>query len=166
MGNPIIPEVLEDEARLPEDLRRLKSFATLLDGIVTIPGTSRRVGIDAAIGLIPGFGDAIGAILSSFIVIGALRHRVPRGKVGRMIANILVDSGIGAIPVVGDIFDALWTPNLDNMALLLRHRDRHRPPRSAGSIVMAVVGVALLILVIAGIGVGVGVALVMKLLGG
>ena len=130
----IIPEVVEPEEKLPPDLAALKGFAYLLDEAVAIPGTRKRVGLDAALGLLPWAGDLIGALLSAWIVFGALRHRVPLLKVVRMVVNILIDLVLGAVPVAGDIFDWLFEENMMNMKLLLKHRDRKRPPRTFASI--------------------------------
>jgi len=130
----IIPEVIEPDEKLPRDLVALRRFAYFMDEAVAIPGTSHRIGLDAAIGFIPGFGDAVGAILSTWIVIGALRHRVPLNKVTRMIVNVLLDLLIGEIPIFGDIFDIAFEENVMNMKLLLAHRDRSRPPRSFAAI--------------------------------
>lgn len=133
----IVPEVIEPDEKLPRDLIALRRFAFLLDEAVAIPGTTRRIGLDGAIGLIPGVGDVIGALLSTWIIIGALRHRVPLMKVARMVVNVLVDMIIGDIPVFGDIFDFLFEENVMNLQLLLRYRDRSRPPRSFKSIAVS-----------------------------
>jgi hypothetical protein len=133
-----------DEEVLPRDLEALKRFAFLMDEAVAIPGTRRRFGLDAALGLIPGVGDAIGGLMSAWIVIAALRHRVPALKVWRMLFNIVLDVTIGAIPILGDAFDFLWEENVMNLNILLRHRDSAQRPRSAGQIV----GSATLILAI------------------
>ena len=133
----IIPEVIEPDEKLPRDLVALRKFAVLMDEAVRIPGTSRGIGLDAALGFIPGFGDAIGALLSAWIVIGALRHRVPLMHVVRMVANVLIDLTIGEIPIVGDLFDIAFEENVINMRLLLKYRDRSRPPRSFPSIAIA-----------------------------
>ncbi|HEY2325717.1 MAG TPA: DUF4112 domain-containing protein [Thermoanaerobaculia bacterium] len=124
-----------DEELLPRDLEALKRFAVLMDEAVAIPGTRRRVGLDAALGLIPGVGSAVGGVLSAWIVIGALRHRVRALTIGRMLFNIVLDVTIGAIPFLGDVFDWLWEENVMNLQLLLKHRDRSRPPRSTGQII-------------------------------
>jgi Domain of unknown function (DUF4112) len=129
-GTPIIPEVIEPDEKLPRDLVAMRKFAYLMDEAVRIPGTRRRIGLDAAIGFVPGIGDIVGAILSAWIIIGGLRHRVPMRYVVRMIINVLLDMAIGEIPIVGDIFDIAFEENIMNMRLLLAHRDRSRPPRS------------------------------------
>ena len=129
-----VAEVFEPDESLPGDLRTLRRFAVLLDEAVQIPGTRKRIGLDAAIGLIPGVGDAVGALFSTWILIGALRHRVPPWKVFRMAVNIVIDLVIGLIPIAGDVFDFLFKENVSNVDILIRHRDRTRPPRSYGSI--------------------------------
>ncbi|MGZ5494246.1 MAG: DUF4112 domain-containing protein, partial [Thermoanaerobaculia bacterium] len=100
-----IPEVIEPDEKLPADLVALRKFSVLMDGAVAIPGMKMRVGLDPVLGLIPGFGDVIAALMSAWIVAGALRHRVPLRRIMRMVFNILADLLIGEIPVIGDIFD-------------------------------------------------------------
>ncbi len=137
-STPLIPEVVEPDAALPQDLVALRRLAWLLDAAVAIPGTRKRVGISAAIGLVPGVGDAVGAFLSAWIIIGAFRHRVPGRKLVRMIMNVVVDVLVGAIPIIGDVTDVLFKENLGNVDLLIRNRDRSRPPRSAGHLILSV----------------------------
>lgn len=141
----IVPEVVEPDEKLPPDLVALRHFARLMDEWVPIPGTNRRIGLDAGLGFIPGIGDAVGAILSTWIVIGALRHRVPLVYVGRMLVNILLDLLVGEIPVLGDIFDIAFEENVMNLRLLLAHRDRQKSPRSFGRIAFAAIFIVLFI---------------------
>lgn len=151
-----IPEVIEPDAKLPPDLVALRRFAVFLDEAVPIPGTGRRVGLDAAVGLIPGLGDVISGLLSAWIIVGAMRHRVPTPKILRMILNVLIDIALGAFPVVGDVFDWVFEQNVMNMRLLLAHRNRRLPPRSttevaAAAIFMVIVIVAFALAVAAGL---------------
>ncbi|HEY6842879.1 MAG TPA: DUF4112 domain-containing protein [Thermoanaerobaculia bacterium] len=157
----IIPEVIEPDEKLPPDLVALRRFAYFMDEAMGIPGTHRRIGLDAALGFIPGVGDAVGAILSAWIVIGALRHRVPLTKVTRMIINVLLDLLIGEIPVFGDIFDIAFEENVMNMKLLLQHRDRSRPPRSFAAIGFAAVLIVVFITLVA---IGAAIALLVLLI--
>jgi uncharacterized protein DUF4112 len=141
-----IPEVIEPDEKLPPDLVALRKFSILLDEAIPIPGTSRRVGLDAGLGLIPGVGDIISAILSAWIIAGALRHRVPVTKILRMVFNVVLDLVVGEIPIVGDIFDIAFEENVMNMRLLLTHRNRRLPPRSFAQI-FAVMGVIVVLLI-------------------
>lgn len=143
-GRVHIPEVIEPDEKLPSDLVLLRRFASLMDEAVPIPGTNRRFGLDAAAGLIPGFGDVVTGAMSAWIIVGALRHRVPARVIVRMLFNLGVDILLGAIPVAGDVFDVLHKQNSKNMQLLMLHRNRQLPPRPKRSIAAA----AILVLVI------------------
>ena len=141
-----IPEVFEPDERLPADLVALRKFAMLLDEAVQIPGTKRRIGLDAGIGLIPGGGDVISGAMSAWIIVGALRHRVPVPKIFRMIVNVLVDLLLGAVPLLGDIFDFVFEQNVMNMRLLMKHRRRDLPPRTTIEVAAAATFVVIIIL--------------------
>jgi hypothetical protein len=139
MPNPFIPEVLEPDEKLPADLVTLRRFAYLMDEAVRIPGTKKRVGLDAGLSLIPGIGEIIGGLLSAWIIVGALRHRVPFPRIIRMVVYVLLDMTLGSIPIAGTIFDWLFEENVINLNALILHRDRTRPPRSFGAIAGTVV---------------------------
>jgi hypothetical protein len=139
MPGPLIPEVLEPDEKLPPDLVVLRRFAYFMDEAVPIPGTKKRVGLDAGLSLIPGVGEIIGALLSAWIIVGALRHRVPMPRILRMVVYILLDMTIGSIPIAGTIFDWLFEENVINLNALILHRDRSRPPRSFAAIAGAAV---------------------------
>jgi len=142
----IIPEVYEPDEALPADLVALRRFARFMDEAVSIPGTKVRFGADAALGLIPGIGDLIAGLLSTWIIFGALRYRVPTPKILRMIVNVLLDIGLGEIPIIGDIFDFLFEENVMNMQMLLRYRDRTRPPRRFHEIAAAAIFTVIIVL--------------------
>lgn len=133
------PEIYEPDQTLPADLLALRRFSRLMDAAFAIPGTKRRFGLDAAIGLIPGVGDTVGALISTWVIVGAYRHRVPPRIIARMVMNVLVDMTVGAIPLIGDIFDFLWEENVMNVDLLFRHRNRQRPPRTTAQITFAAI---------------------------
>jgi hypothetical protein len=90
----------------------------VLDAQWSIPGTRYRVGLDGLVGLIPGVGDAAGALLSTYILYEALQLGAPRRVLLRMAANIGLETVVGALPVVGDLFDVAWKANTKNVALL------------------------------------------------
>ena len=145
-GPVLIPEVIEPDEKLPPDLVALRNFATLMDEAFHVPGTNIRVGLDPLIGLVPVIGDVISALLSLWIVAGALRHRVPLRKILRMLVNILVDLLVGEIPILGDLFDFAFEENVMNMRILMQYRNRRLPPRSAGQIAGSLALVLLCIL--------------------
>lgn len=124
--------------------RRLDRLARILDSAVRIPGTELRVGLDPLIGLIPGLGDAVGALLSSYIVTEAARLGAPRVLLYRMAGNVALEALVGAVPVLGDAFDVVWKANERNVRLLQRWRAHPRQAqRTSRAGVVAVVGVLL-----------------------
>jgi uncharacterized protein DUF4112 len=102
-------------------LDRLRQVAQLYDAGIRIPGTRFHIGLDPIIGLIPGLGDLIGAGVALWIVAEAVRLGASGRVLVRMLVNIAIDTLGGAIPVAGDVFDALWKANLKNVRLLERH---------------------------------------------
>src|SRR5690606_19451220 len=104
-----------------ERLRRLRSLAWFLDNSIPLPG-GWRIGVDALIGLIPGIGDAVGAIVSAYIINEARALGAPRSVLLRMSWNVMLDTILGAIPFAGDIFDAAYKSNMKNLALLERYQ--------------------------------------------
>lgn len=99
-------------------IEQLNKLATLLDSQFAIPGTRIRFGLDAILGLIPGAGDAIGALLSLWVVISGIRMGASIGSVFKMLINIGIELVLGAVPLLGDIFDVAWQANNRNVTLL------------------------------------------------
>ncbi len=102
--------------------RRLRSLAHFLDSAIPLPGGG-RIGFDGIIGLIPGIGDALGALISSYIVSEAARLRVPAPVLIAMTGNVLLETVIGVIPLAGDLFDMGFKANQRNVALMERYLD-------------------------------------------
>src|SRR5262245_17151750 len=108
----------ERNQRSLDGLRRL---ARLFDAQFRVPGTDIRFGIDPLIGLVPGIGDLASRLLTIGILWHAAALRVPKVVLLRMVLNSLIDALVGALPVVGDLFDFAWRSSEWNMALLERH---------------------------------------------
>jgi hypothetical protein len=117
-ADPPVRGLTEPERRR---LERAERLAFLLDNAIRIPGTSFRIGLDPLLGLLPGLGDALGALASAWIVVEAARFGAPRPVLVRMLYNIGIDSLIGAVPGAGDLFDFVWKSDAKNVALLRRH---------------------------------------------
>src|ERR1700732_4224695 len=110
--------------RLLGSNEHLDYIAALLDDIFRIPGTQIRFGLDALIGWVPGVGDAMTGIASFLIVFASWRRGAKAVTLTRMIANVLLETAIGAIPVAGDVFHVIWKANRRNYRLLLREREQ------------------------------------------
>jgi hypothetical protein len=101
-----------------ERIARLDALATLLDTAFVLPGINVRFGLDALLGLVPGIGDIITTAMSLYIVHEARRLGAPGHVIARMLGNVALDGVIGAVPLVGDLFDVMWRSNRRNMRLL------------------------------------------------
>ena len=124
MENPAARDV--DRART---LQRLDRLAWILDSSVGLPATRLRIGVDALIGLIPVVGDAAAGAVSLYVVAEARRCGVPLTRVLRMLANVAVDTVLGSVPLVGDIFDVGFRANRRNVELLREWLERPVPDR-------------------------------------
>jgi Domain of unknown function (DUF4112) len=127
----------------------IRQLARLLDEVLRIPGTNIRFGLDAILGLIPGAGDVAGGILSAFIILQAARLGAPGSVLARMVMNVAVDSIVGAVPVLGDLFDIGWKSNTRNAALLERYAAQPQVTRRASRLAVAA-AVAAVLLIVAG----------------
>jgi hypothetical protein len=102
----------------------LDYIASLLDDMFRVPGTQIRFGLDFLIGWIPGVGDAVAGVASLVIIISAWRRGAALVTLARMITNVVLESLLGAIPVVGDAFHVVWKANRRNYRLLMREKNR------------------------------------------
>jgi hypothetical protein len=107
-----------------DSVARIGRLAHLLDSSIPIPGLGRSIGLDAVLGFIPGVGDAASAVLASYIIWEARRLGVPKRKLARMIGNMALDTTVGAIPLVGDLFDMGYKSNRRNVRIVLDHLAR------------------------------------------
>ncbi|HEY6268977.1 MAG TPA: DUF4112 domain-containing protein [Candidatus Acidoferrum sp.] len=102
----------------------LDYVAALLDDMFRIPRTQIRFGLDALIGWVPGIGDAMSGVASFLIVFASWRRGTKAVTLVRMIANVLLETAIGAIPVAGDVFHVFWKANRRNFRLLMREKEQ------------------------------------------
>lgn len=138
----------------PRSLERLRRLGNLLDNSIRVPGTNFRFGLDSIIGLVPGIGDLAGGALSLYIIVEAARLGVPRPLLLRMGYNVAVDALVGAVPVLGDLFDAGFKANLRNLALVQQHADRPVASRRSSRRFAAVLAIGLFLLLAAAVAVG------------
>lgn len=105
-------------------MQRVRRLARVLDTAIEIPLIRVRLGADALLGLFPGAGDALGAGLAAYPVIVAVRHRLSRTLVVRLLGNIALDAIVGAVPLIGDLFDIGFKANARNHRLLVRYAEQ------------------------------------------
>ena len=108
-----------DQKRL---IRRISWLEETLDSRFSIFGY--RVGLDGLIGLIPGIGDAVTTGISGYLVVEAWRAGASKTLIARMIGNVALDAVLGAIPLVGDLFDFAFKANARNARLLRTELER------------------------------------------
>ncbi len=96
----------------------MRLIARLMDNALESPGTGIRFGLDSLIGLIPGAGDALTAGVSLYIVHEAAKLGATRGQLAMMLGNIAIDTLVGTIPVLGDLFDLTFKANVRNLRMM------------------------------------------------
>lgn len=111
----------EEKEILDEKLVRLRQLSKNLDESFTIPGTRIKFGMDALLGLVPGGGDLVSGIFSLYMLRAAMKMNLPKRAIFSMLANIILDTTVGVIPVAGDIFDVFWKSNKRNMNIIDKH---------------------------------------------
>lgn len=135
--------------------RRIERVTHALDELIGIPGTPVKIGLDPVVGLIPVVGDAVAGIVGAWVIGEAARFGIPRIVLARMVANLVIDLAIGAIPVLGDVYDVAFRSNSRNLALFRRHAlEPHASTRGdqafLAGVALLVVGVLWLILAVIG----------------
>ncbi len=107
--------------------RRIEAMEQVLERSFVIPGINQPVGLDAVIGLIPVIGDIIAMGMGAYIVWEARNLDMPKWKLMRMAGNVAFDSAVGAVPMVGDLFDFMFRSNSRNLRIVRKHLDKHHP---------------------------------------
>jgi hypothetical protein len=110
-AKPITGELIDPRLADIEALARWMDYAFVLPG-------GFRFGLAGFIGLIPGIGDVMDALISLYIVNRALQLGIPRVGVARMMLNIAIEGLLGAAPFIGDLFDVVFKANRRNYILM------------------------------------------------
>lgn len=99
--------------------KHLERITLLMDKAIRIPGTNITFGLDPLLGLfLPVAGDAIGSIISAYMVLVSVRYGLPKSIIARMVFNVAVDFVVGSLPFVGDWADFVLKANTRNLRLL------------------------------------------------
>jgi hypothetical protein len=100
--------------------RELEVLSQLMDNQFRIPVLGWRFGLNAIIDLIPQFGDVATTIVALYVLVSAVRYRVPKITLLRMGVNIGIYFVVGLVPFAGDLFAVWWKPNIRNIELMRR----------------------------------------------
>ena len=116
--------------KIPREYREedplIEWLAWLMDESIHIGPWS--IGLDGFLGLIPGIGDMAGAAVSALIIALAMRGGIAKSAVIRMIINVALDSLVGAVPFLGDIFDFAFKANIYNLEIYREAMRGQREP--------------------------------------
>jgi hypothetical protein len=104
----------------------LERYEQWLDSKFRLPGTDITFGLDGIVGLIPGVGDMLTSGVSAIFVADGIRGGIRKRAIARMIGNILIDTLVGMIPLLGDLFDFAFKSNVKNLKILRAERERLR----------------------------------------
>jgi hypothetical protein len=111
----------QTNAPVPARLKNTDTLARWMDSRFRIPGTDIRFGLDSVIGLIPGVGDLSTFAVSGYLIWLMAQNGASGNVLARMVINVLFDSLLGSIPLIGDLFDVAFKANNKNMRLMQKH---------------------------------------------
>ncbi|HUS10457.1 MAG TPA: DUF4112 domain-containing protein [Pyrinomonadaceae bacterium] len=149
----LINQPPQSSQRVVEVDEGIERLSWLMDDLIRIPGLGWRFGLDALVGLIPGFGDTASSLASFYILASAVRYGVPKVTILRMGMNVGIDYLVGSLPLVGDLFDAWWKSNHMNVELLRKRATVSRKDARQGEISdWLFVGVIILLLAALAVG--------------
>jgi hypothetical protein len=114
--------------RDPASVRqRLETMEHILEGLVRVPGTNRRLGLDVILDFVPVVGDTVAAGLGAWLVWEARNLGMSKWQMTRMAGNVGVDWALGLIPFIGAVPDFFFRSNTRNLKMIKRYLDRHHP---------------------------------------
>src|SRR5512134_3195080 len=103
-----------ERAEVEAAVARITAVAKLMDSLFSIPGTRIRLGVDSLLGLVPVVGDLAAQAVAAYLIWEARQLGVPKLTLWRMVGNTLIDTVVGAVPLVGDAFDVVFKANMKN----------------------------------------------------
>ncbi len=116
---------VDDAARRARYLAQIERLAWLMDRAIPLPLVG-GIGLDALIGLVPGIGDAVSFAVSAVIVVRAAQLGASPDLLTRLTAIQCADFLLGALPLVGDLFDVVYKADVRCAALIREALDSAR----------------------------------------
>lgn len=106
--------------------KRIETLEHVLENLIAIPGTTKRVGLDVLLDFLPG-GTIVGAAMGAYLAWEARNLGMSRLAITRMAGNIGFDALLGLIPVIGAVPDYFFKSNTRNLKIVKKHLDKHHP---------------------------------------
>jgi len=128
----------EEKDKTNKALKQVAFLGKLMDNQFSIPGTNFRFGLDPIIGLLPGAGDLATFAISSYMLTIMAKNGASGYLLARMALNVLVDTAIGSIPFIGDVFDFAYKSNAKNVRLMQQHFQEGRHRGSAWKVIIPI----------------------------
>jgi hypothetical protein len=135
-------------AAAPDWAERMVRF---LDDGFTVPGTKFRVGFDAILGLVPGVGDVVTTASSVALLWVAWKRELPYPVMARMVGNLAVDAIVGAVPILGDLFDLVFKANRRNLDLIEQHSGGKRNVTRSARVFLVLLAVGVIAILVTSI---------------
>jgi hypothetical protein len=110
-----------EKPHLVRSYARLAALEYWLERAIEIPILRRKIGLDGILGLIPGFGDALAGALGAYILVEAWRADMPKSQILSMALRLGLDTGVGMIPLAGDLWDFFYAANSQNLKAVKAH---------------------------------------------
>lgn len=98
-----------------------------------------KFGLDPILNFIPVAGDLAGYLISATLLLTMVKHGASGKLVIKMLGNIFIDALVGAIPVLGWVFDFVFKANKKNVQLLEEHYVLGKHTGSAKPYILAIV---------------------------
>ncbi len=136
---------MKTETKEKQAIRNIDTLAKLMDSQFRVPGTNIRFGLDPLIGLIPGIGDFAGFLVSGYMIVILSKNGASGYVIARMALNVIIDTLLGAIPILGDVFDFAFKSNDRNLKLMHEHYEEGRHKGGAWKVVVPLLIVLLAI---------------------
>ncbi len=110
-----------EKPHLVRSYARLSALEYWLERAIEIPVLGRKIGLDGILGLVPGIGDALAGALGAYILVEAWRAGMPKTTVFTMALRLGFDTGVGMIPIAGDLWDFFYAANSKNLKAVKAH---------------------------------------------
>jgi hypothetical protein len=134
-----------DQEKVPK-MEWISRISYLMDKQFKFPGTNFRFGLDPVFNLIPIAGDLTGLLISGGLLLAMVRKGASSKVVILMTMNILLDATIGAIPLIGQIFDFFFKANSRNIRLMREHYLENKHQGSGKGVIFWAVLIILILL--------------------